>query len=104
MAKYYVTSGSLRVVVQAQDARSAALWAVHRALQQVLPEAEADEGTACEDRAGRSYMVLSDTIELNEIGFDGYETQRFATDDLVSEWGKLMIAVNRMQHQIMTAV
>ena len=37
MSKYYVQSGTMRTVVQAETTRKAALWAVHQAMQQVLP-------------------------------------------------------------------
>ena len=37
MAKYYVQSGTLQLVTEAVDARGAALWAMHRCLEQVLP-------------------------------------------------------------------
>ena len=37
MAKYYVTSGSFRQIVQADDPQSASLWAMHLAMEQVLP-------------------------------------------------------------------
>ena len=37
MAKYYVQSGTMRSVVEAESSRKAALWAVHQAMRQVLP-------------------------------------------------------------------
>ena len=36
MAKYYVESGTLKLVIQADDPLQASLWAVSRALQQVI--------------------------------------------------------------------
>ncbi len=108
MAKYYVVSGTLRMTVQAEDARSAALWAVHKALQQVVPMYDDEELTADDKQRQalqRGLMVLGDSVELSEIGFGRSEAQRLATYDLVTEWNQLMIALTRMENELMkTAV
>ena len=65
MAKYYVQSGTLRCVVSAENPRRAALWAVHRAMQQIMPIDEPTP-TQPEDKTLRAkqegVMVLSGTI------------------------------------------
>ena len=37
MAKFYVQSGTLRAIIDSEDAERAALWAVHTAMEQVMP-------------------------------------------------------------------
>lgn len=44
MAKYYVQSGDRKMVMTAADSQAAALWLVHRSLNDVV--------TAYDDRAG----------------------------------------------------
>ena len=103
MAKYYVESGTLRMVVQADDARKAALWAVHRALAQVLPVYE-DESLTAEARFERviehGCMVLGETLELSEIGFGRCDVERFETGDVVTEWNQLLIALTRLEAEL----
>ena len=45
MAKYYVESGNVKTVIAADDAEKAALWVVHKAMQQVIPVYEDQELT-----------------------------------------------------------
>ncbi len=47
MPKYYVQSGNVRTVISAEDAERAALWVIHRTMQQVLPVY--DEEETCHD-------------------------------------------------------
>jgi hypothetical protein len=112
MAKFYVESGTLRMTVQADDAEKAALWAVHKALQQVLPM----EGDDLDEQpsldvfekqrrvVARGCMILGDSLRLSELGFGRPDAIRFATYDLVNEWSKLMLALARFEEQLMTAV
>jgi hypothetical protein len=37
MAKFYVQSGTVRAVIDAESQDRAALWVVHRAMQQIMP-------------------------------------------------------------------
>ena len=48
MAKYYVESGTIQLVTDADDDRGAALWALHLCLEQVLPLCPDDPLTAGE--------------------------------------------------------
>jgi len=104
MAKFYVQSGSVRLIVDAADARRAALWTVHRTLESVLPEGENDmhleDLTHPEPIGG---MVLGDTIRLSEKGFRQSEAAEFDTLDIVSEWSQLMMALSRMEQDLKAA-
>ncbi len=102
MAKFYVSSGTLRVVIQAEDARRAALWAVHRVMQQILPIFDDDEFTAHEKQRlamHRGFQMLENEICVNQRGF-GEEGCLLDTFDIVAEWSKLMIALTRMEAAI----
>ena len=110
MAKFYVESGALRMMVQADDAEKAALWAVHKALQQVLPmeEESGEDRLSLSDKQRRvvakGCMILGDSLRLSEVGYGRADATRFATYDLVNEWSKLMLALARFEEQLMTAV
>ena len=60
MSKYYVQSGTMRTVVQAETTRKAALWAVHQAMQQVLPM----EGNATDSSDLRTEMNGQDGVAV----------------------------------------
>lgn len=104
MAKYYVESGSLRLIVDAADARRAALWAVHRALEHILPneEEELDVDNLPEVEPVGT-MVLGDAIRLSERGFENADVVQFETLDVVSEWSQLMLALSTMESDLKAA-
>ncbi len=104
MAKYYVESGSLKLVIDAADARRAALWAVHRALEHILPneEEELDVDNLPEVEPVGT-MVLGDAIRLSERGFENNDTVQFETLDVVAEWSQLMSALSNMENDLKIA-
>jgi hypothetical protein len=107
MAKFYVQSGTLRIVIQADDARKAALWAVHKAMQQILPLYDDDSLTASQKRQSAlrcGHDVLGDEISLSELGFESAENAKFDMFDVVTEWNQLMVALARIEESMMTAV
>ncbi|MBM4000514.1 MAG: hypothetical protein FJ297_13420 [Planctomycetes bacterium] len=107
MARYQVESGSVRMVVQADDARKAALWAVHRVLRQVLPlgdDSEETDGDAEEQAVRRGCAVMGDVLRLRTLDGGTTARYRFATFDVVTEWTRLMIALARLERDMATAV
>lgn len=103
MAKFYVESGTLQMVTEADDARGAALWAMHRCLEQVLPICPDDPQTPGEksDRLRqRGCDVLGPAITVSERGFARDDAAEFNTVDLFVEWNQLMLAVTRMERQL----
>ena len=102
MAKYYVQSGTLQLVVQADDAHKAALWAVHRSMQQILPIYD-DEDLSPEAKhhtaMAEGWLVLGDEITVNETGFGSRGCWHFATFDVVTEWNQLMIALAELERR-----
>lgn len=100
MAKYYVQSGTMRVVVDAQDAQRAALWAVHKAMQQIMPiydDAVVSPQAKSDLAAAQGMFVLDGTLRLSEQGFDRDDAASMETFGVVTEWNQLMIALDRLQ-------
>ena len=100
MAKYYVQSGTLRCVVSAESPRRAALWAVHRAMQQILPIDEAAPADS-DDQARRgkvpSVMVLGGTIHTSERGYGSSDGASMPTFEIVTEWNQLVNTLDRLE-------
>jgi hypothetical protein len=101
MAKYYVQSGTLRCVVSAENARRAALWAVHRAMQQILPIDEttpADPSDKDQRAQDVGVMVLSGTIQTSERGYGGADATSMPTFEIVTEWNQLVNTLDRLEN------
>lgn len=100
MAKYYVQSGTVRTVVSADDCEKAALWIVHRAMQQVVPVYE-DAELSPEEKEDvamvQGIMVLGNTVQLSEVGFDRPDATSLDTFELVVQWHQLMVALSRLE-------
>ena len=97
MPKFYVQSGSVEMVLQAHDSRCAAIWAVHQSLSQSLPFLcdEAEDYAAIAD-----ITRLGDTIHVSQRGFDREDAQTFETLEIVSEWNRLLVALDRLQASV----
>lgn len=106
MAKFYVQSGTLKMLVQAESSDRAALWAVHRAMQQVLPLYD-DQTISPEDKTRyalvEGWMSLADEIRLSEMGFDREDADRAQTMDVVLEWNQLMLALAKLESCLLQA-
>jgi hypothetical protein len=103
MAKFYVQSGTLQMVTEADDARGAALWAVHRCLEQVLPVCPDDPLTP-QEKSERVQPggcdVLGPTIAVSERGLASDDADQFDTADLFVEWNQLMVALARLEQRL----
>ena len=103
MAKYYVQSGTVRTVISADDCEKAALWIVHRAMQQVMPvyeECELSPQEKGDIAIVQGVMVLGNTIQLSEVGFDNEGAVELDTFELVVQWHQLMVALTRLQEMM----
>ena len=100
MAKFYVQSGSLELVLQAHDSRCAAIWAVHRTLSPALPFLCDDAGNYLELADARR---LGETIRVSERGFDSPGGHWFDTLDVITEWNQLLVALDRLQERVANA-
>jgi hypothetical protein len=92
MPKYYVESGNFRIVTHARNARGAAIWAVHRAMGKVMPFlADLESGDQV------SPVVLEAAIKTSERGFGRDDAVQHVTFDVLSEWNRLMVALDKLQ-------
>ena len=103
MAKYYVESGTLKLVIQADDPFQASLWAVSRALQQVMLSAgqnqERSQQIHREKPPDTEFLVLGRDFRVNEVGFGHDLCKCIETADLVAQWGQLMATLNRIENK-----
>lgn len=103
MAKFYVQCGLSRQLIQAEDARGAALWAVHQIIEQAIDLDSID--WTDEDQINnvdliRVMLALDDQVLVSEIGFGRCEAGAFETPDIMTEWNQLIVAVSRLQTRL----
>ena len=98
MSKYYVQSGSVRCVVQAESSRKAALWAVHRVMQQVLPMEDSPEPVG-----GEPVSVLAGKVSVSERGFDREDASTMSTMEVVADWNQMIVTLDRLQQMLYRA-
>ena len=100
MAKFYIQSGTMRATLAAEDSHRAALWAVHQAMQQIVPTYDDCDLTAeekSEVAMTEGMLVLGDTIRISEQGFDREDAEEMTTFAVVNEWNQLMVALERLE-------
>jgi hypothetical protein len=100
MAKFYVQSGLVSQLITANDAFSAALWAMHLVMEDVVPVEEVDwldEANQPEHGFADGLMKLGDEVCVSEVGFGRDEAGRFDTADTLAEWNQLIIAMARLE-------
>ena len=103
MAKFYVQSGTVRTVISADDAEKAALWVVHKSLQQVVPvydDIELSPSEKSDVALVQGMMVLGNSIAINEIGFDRDDSTHLDTFELLVQWHQLMVALSRLEEMM----
>ncbi|WP_145099726.1 hypothetical protein [Anatilimnocola aggregata] len=109
MPKFYVSSGNLNLIVEADHARAAAIWAVHRCLSQVTSFDGEDDNTVAGQLAGSESLSyesaepqrkLGETINVSERGFGSDDKQELTTLPIVAEWSRLLVALDRLQQQL----
>ncbi|HMO14889.1 MAG TPA: hypothetical protein PKD64_04930 [Pirellulaceae bacterium] len=107
MAKFYVGCGHLSLIVEAEDAGGAALWAVHRWIGDI------ESNTCLEFRikkqtgslalsilllnnAKNGSVRLADEITVSEIGIGYDDAGRFNTELVLEEYCELASAVTSL--------
>jgi hypothetical protein len=100
MAKFYVQSGSRKMVMNAADPQAAGLWLVHCALSNILPAYD-DPNMSVEDRCEialvQGLMNLDNEVLVSERGFDRMDAVQFSVFELINEWHALMTALLRFE-------
>lgn len=98
MTKYYVASGTFRLVVQANEARGAAIWAVHRGMCQLMPflTDETPQFLSLQSQP----LELENSVRVSERGFESDEFEEFDTFEIMTEWNQLMVALSRLESHL----
>lgn len=98
MAKFYVESGEFRAVVDAQDAKAAALWAVHLAMEETTPLDElAVSDDQLDDLAFADDVTrLGMEICMSEVGFGRIDAGLEPTLDVMAEWNQLAMVMSQL--------
>ncbi len=98
MAKFYVQSGSLRGIVDCFDEECAAVWAVNRAMQKSssgdLFAGNGEDDEIARYGEGDGIFELSDTIEINERGFDRDDSVIVDLHAAFTQWHQLKKALD----------
>tara|TARA_R110002049_G_scaffold50370_2_gene142976 strand:+ start:37178 stop:37501 length:324 start_codon:yes stop_codon:yes gene_type:complete len=107
MAKYYVQSGTMRSVVEAESSRKAALWAVHKAMLQVLPIE--DDGQQTPEMKSQhvtesGVSVLAGKVSVSERGFDRSDAASLPTLEVVTQWNQMVTTLDRLERMLHRAV
>lgn len=100
MPKFYVKSGNFRTTINAFDAEKAALWAVHKVMEQVLPFYDTEDTGPCGRNSACSrdaVMVLGETMFVSELGFESQHQYELDTVELQIHWHQLTIALTRLE-------
>ena len=104
MAKYYVQSGDRKMVMTAADSQAAALWLVHRSLNDVVTAYD-DRGLSAEDRCEiamvHGLIHLDNTIAVSEQGFDRSDSVQLDVFELIQTWHQLMTALIKLESDLL---
>jgi len=100
MPKFYVESGSVKMVIASEDAQRAVLWMVHRVMESLGPIYNDDALT--EDQRLDSVIIeslldLDHEISVSEQGFGRDDMERCDTFDIIMYWHQLMTALSRLE-------
>jgi len=98
MTQYIVQSGTLRTTVDAENSRKAALWAVHQAMQQVLPIDDQAQTVAQKTEAFGSHGVhiLDREVHVSEVGHPAAACV-LLTMEVVRQWNDMFAALDRLE-------
>lgn len=106
MHRYHIQSGSLSLTVQAETSQKAALWAIHQAMQQVLPIDPAAGQADNNDPPTKLVQVLADSLEVTPLDQTetptrslvvSQRTTKLRTMDVVRQWSEMFAALERLQ-------
>jgi hypothetical protein len=128
MAKYYIQSGNVSYIVCACDLEGAALWVMHRVMDQKIADFEMAQSDWLDDSSGDDLQSDSDqfyednllmgipeaipydamleglaefeeTICISERGFGRDEAGQLQTENIFHQWRQLMLAVDRLHDE-----
>jgi hypothetical protein len=103
MPKYYLQCGSFDFLTTADDARSAALWAIHCYVSDrvALDSIDwTDSNTIDRQDLIVALLELGDEMVVSEIGCGRDDAGQLETADILNEWNQLVVAVSRLEAAI----
>lgn len=121
MPKYYLKSGQISYVVAACDVEGAALWAMHRIMDECICDYEDDlaEGRILIDPAEdlereidgipeaipyeamlNGLAKFDETICMSQIGLGRDDAGELDTENIFHQWRQLMQAVDRLHDRL----
>ncbi len=103
MDQYYVQSGNFRRVVRAENARKAALWAVHHVMQQVLPIDGNSAPNVSRDEAETPVAVLGGRVRVSNRGYDHVDAGEMPTMEVVADWNQMVTTLDRLERMMYRA-
>ncbi|MCA9196609.1 MAG: hypothetical protein KDA87_03690 [Planctomycetales bacterium] len=105
MAKYYLSSGPLQRIVDADSAENAALWLVYAVHQQcqtlstVSATSQSGDLTIHSFHFSNEAVGLGRKIRVSETAFERSEAGEFSVEELQTEVRLLQYALNRFLNQ-----
>lgn len=99
MAKYYIQSGAVSVVVTARDIEGAAMWVLHRTIEALVDLYELDDEESVMEPTLIGLSQFGPKILCSEIGFGRSEAGVLDTDRMFRTWQQLMAAADRLFDQ-----
>ena len=106
MSKFYIRCGSLEYLTTADDARTAALWAIHQYLSRRVDLDTIDWSDPCTiERSDwvTPLLMLGENLTASQRAFGADDAGCFDTADLLTEWNQLVVAVARLESLILAA-
>ncbi|MEL7337521.1 MAG: hypothetical protein AAFN70_15115, partial [Planctomycetota bacterium] len=104
VASFYVSCGSVRVIVSAGDARRAAVWMLHQVMRQVLPLGHVLSGAAIiqssgqpADNADSPMRQLAQRIRVSKDSFDNGVSDEFSMIEILGQWHQMVAALDRLE-------
>ncbi|MDG1874713.1 MAG: hypothetical protein P8J27_12430 [Mariniblastus sp.] len=121
MAKYYIQSGKVSFVVCACDVEGAALWTMHRIMDEKICDFEDElisqdidpfslpisetEITDVPEAIPYEAMLnglaqFGESIQVSQRGFGRTDAGELQTEDIFQQWRQLMQAVDRLHDRL----
>ena len=121
MSKYYIQSGNVSFVVGACDVEGAALWAMHRIMDEKICDYEDDlldqdvdpfelpisDALLDEVPQAVPYEAMleglarfDETIKVSQRGFGHSDAGELETENIFHQWRQLMLAVDRLHDRL----
>lgn len=99
MSKYYVTCGSLELIVTAESAHQAAVRLLDEAMAShvwIYDDADLSDADRRDHLVLEALLHLASTVMVSERGLGKCDAGQFGVPELLEHWHCLMTAVSRL--------